>query len=69
MDDIDRMVSTVRGRNVLKDVSEAVHRRMPCGDSRIAERLRALGAIRLVDPKRRDMTNAWALTALGKSKL
>lgn len=69
MDDLDRLLGMFRARNVLKDISEGAVRRMPCGDSRLAERLRSLGAIRLTDPQRRELPTSWVLTDLGQSKL
>lgn len=68
MTEIDRLLSMIRSRNVLKDIAEANKRRMPCGDSRLAERMRAFGLVRLVDPKQREVTTSWVLTDLGQSE-
>lgn len=68
MDELSRLLGMARTRNVLKDIVEQNRRRMPCGDSRIAERLRSLGAVRLVDPKQREITTSWIATELGLKK-
>lgn len=68
MNDIDRLLNMGRARNVLKDIAEKAHRRMPCGDSRLAERMRAFGLLRLKNPKEREITTSWVLTDLGQQK-
>lgn len=68
MTDIDRLLSMIRSRNVLKDIVEKTKRRMPCGDSRLAERMRAFGVVRLIDPKEREITTSWVPTDLGQTK-
>jgi len=69
MSELDRLLGMVRARTVFKDIANGVERRMPCGDSRLVERMRAFGALRLVDPKRREVTTSWVLTDLGQEKL
>lgn len=68
-DELDRQLTSVRARILLRDISEGIARYMSCGDGRIAERLRSFGALRLVDPKRRDSTKSWEITELGERKL
>lgn len=68
MTDIDRLLGMIRSRNVLKDIAEQTKRRMPCGDSRLTERMRAFGLIRLIAPKERELTTSWITTDLGQSK-
>ena len=68
MSDIDRLLGMGRARNVLKDIAEENRRRMPCGDSRLAERMRAFGMLRLTEPKHREITTSWVLTDLGQEK-
>lgn len=67
--DIDRMLRMARARNVFKDIAAGTKRRMPCGDSRLAERMRSLGLLRLTVPKEREVTTSWVLTDLGQQKL
>lgn len=70
MTDIDRLLNMLRSRNVLRDIVEKNKRRMPCGDSRLAERMRAFGLVRLTntDPNQRELTTSWVVTDLGQSK-
>ena len=70
MTDIDRLLGMIRARNVLRDIVDQNVRRMPCGDSRLTERMRAFGLVRLTntDPKKREITTSWVATDLGQSK-
>lgn len=68
MTEVNRLLGMIRSRNVIKDIAQQNKRRMPCGDSRLAERMRAFGLVRLVDPKQRELTTSWVLTDAGQTK-
>lgn len=68
MTDADQLLSIIRSRNVLKDIAEGLKRRMPCGDSRLAERMRGLGILRLINPAHREVTTSWIVTDFGQQK-
>lgn len=58
-----------RYTRVLQEISDGEHRRMACGDMRIATLLTARGFVTLVDPKHREFTTAYRITAVGTNEL
>ncbi len=58
-----------RYTRVLQEISDEERRRMSCGDMRIATLLTARGFVALVDPKHREFTTSYRITALGTNEL
>ena len=54
---------------VLREISDGEHRRMACGDMRIATLLTTRGFIILVNPKYREFTTSYRITAVGTNEL
>jgi len=54
---------------VLKEIADGEHLRMACGDMRIATLLTDRGLVILVDPKHREFTRSYRLTAAGTNTL
>lgn len=58
-----------RYARVLREILDGEHRRMACGDMRIATLLTTRGFIVLVNPKHREFTTSYRLTAAGTNEL
>lgn len=66
---LDTFLKQPRTKAVFHDIANGVTRRMPCGDARVATRLKEFGAIRLKAGRLdREITTSWELTELGATK-
>ena len=67
--DLAQFLRQPRARNLLRDIESGMERGMPCGDQRIATLLMRFNALKLTNPKRRDVTTSWELTDLGRDSI
>lgn len=65
----DPLLAQPRVRDLIRTIVNGYHRRMPCGDVRLATTLTNRGLIVLGKPSHREYTTSYLLTPEGKAVL